>query len=130
MSLGLSLHEMASQFERYQEMSALSARMVDAARTGDWDGLILLEQHVAQLRDDLIADGRSAVEAADSLSQADRLRGMIQQILEDDAEIRRHTEPWMENVRMFLSGHMSGWRVDSGPTGGGPRKYDGHDGAG
>jgi flagellar protein FliT len=31
-----------------------------------------------------------------------RKRSLIQRILEDDAEVRRHTEPWMEHVRQFL----------------------------
>jgi flagellar protein FliT len=29
-------------------------------------------------------------------------RNLIQRILDDDAEVRRHTEPWMERVRHFL----------------------------
>jgi flagellar protein FliT len=31
-------------------------------------------------------------------------RTLIQRILDDDAEVRRHTEPWMEQVRQFLGG--------------------------
>ena len=27
---------------------------------------------------------------------------LIQRILADDAEVRRHTEPWMEQLRKFL----------------------------
>jgi flagellar protein FliT len=27
---------------------------------------------------------------------------LIERILDDDAEIRRHTEPWMEHVRHLL----------------------------
>jgi flagellar protein FliT len=29
-------------------------------------------------------------------------RRLIERILENDAEVRRHTEPWMEHVRQFL----------------------------
>jgi hypothetical protein len=31
-----------------------------------------------------------------------RKRSLIQRILEDDAEVRRHTEPWMEHMRQYL----------------------------
>lgn len=90
---------MPSQIELYEEMCLLSARMVAAARASDWDNLIELEHGVTSLRNTLMAtpdDGNAA--GADS----ERKRSLIQRILEDDAEIRRHTEPWMEHVRQFL----------------------------
>ena len=31
-----------------------------------------------------------------------RKHGLIQRILDDDAEVRRHTEPWMERIFYFL----------------------------
>jgi flagellar protein FliT len=37
---------------------------------------------------------------------------MIQRILKDDAEVRRHTEPWMEQVRRFLNGDARKRQVD------------------
>lgn len=90
---------MPSQIELYEEMSFLSSRMAEAARAGEWDNLIELERGVTRLRNALIAtpeDGN--LQAGDS----DRKRSLIQRILEDDAEVRRHTEPWMEHVRQFL----------------------------
>ena len=98
---------MPAQLDRYEEISALSARMVDAARRGDWDGLVDLERHVAALRDGLIPGAAPLVGSAETA----RMRGLIQQILDDDAEVRRHTEPWMEQVRQLLSGHINNWRV-------------------
>ena len=89
---------MPTQISHYQEMSALSARMVEAARAQDWESLITLECSVAALRDTLSKEGDDDLSAAD-LELKSRL---IQQILEDDAEVRRHTEPWMEHVRQFL----------------------------
>ena len=97
---------MSSQLDRYQEISALSARMVDAARTGDWDGLVVLERRVAEIRDRLMSA------PVGSLSEPARIHDLIQRILADDAEVRRHTEPWMEQVRLLLSGHVNGWHVD------------------
>ena len=32
---------------------------------------------------------------------------LIQQILRDDAEIRRHTEPWMEGLRHLLDARQT-----------------------
>lgn len=91
--------KMPSQIEIYEDMSALSAQMVAAARAQDWEKLVELERSVASLR--------RALEAGDGSDarlefELERKRALIQRILEDDAEIRRHTEPWMEHVRQFL----------------------------
>lgn len=92
---------MPSQIEMYQDMSALSARMVEAARANDWERLIGLEQSVAMLRDALAAmDDNAGLDER----ERDIKAAMIRRILDDDAEIRRHTEPWMEQVRQFLGG--------------------------
>lgn len=100
---------MAAQLEIYEQMCALSARMVDAARAQDWERLVDLEQAVARLRDTLIEEaGANDFDAA----EAERKRALIQQILRDDAEIRRHTEPWMERVRHFLTGNVNQRKLD------------------
>lgn len=89
---------MTSQLSLYQDMSVLSARMVDAARAHEWETLITLERSVAALRDTLAKNGDNDLSNRD-LELKSRL---IQKILEDDAEVRRHTEPWMEHLRQFL----------------------------
>lgn len=93
-----SISFMPSQIELYEEISALSARMVAAAQANDWDALIDLERGVAGLRDTLM----TADDAISTPIDLERKRDLIQRILEDDAEVRRHTEPWMEQVRHFL----------------------------
>ena len=93
-----SIRPMPNQIELYEEISALSARMVAAARENDWDSLIELEQHVATLRQSLM----TADAGTNTADEIERKRALIQRILDDDAEIRRHTEPWMEHVRQFL----------------------------
>ena len=90
---------MPSQIELYEEMSQLSSRMVEAARVGDWDSLIELEQGVSRLRDTLMA---APVDGNIPTRDVDRMRSLIRSILADDAEVRRHTEPWMEQVRKYL----------------------------
>ncbi len=101
---------MASQIEIYEEMSALSARMVEAARANDWDNLIRLEKSVVALRLSLAADDDNSRLSAQEIEVK---RTLIQRILDDDAEIRRHTEPWMEQVRQFLGGNERRKRVES-----------------
>lgn len=100
---------MSSQIETYQEMSALSAQMVEAARSQDWERLVSLEKSVSSLRNLLRGEDDNA-----ALAPADRSlkTALIQRILDDDAEIRRHTEPWMEQVRQFLGGSARRRRVN------------------
>ena len=99
-----SMLAMASQVQLYKQMSRLSTRMVRAARASDWDRLIELEREVAALRDALGENVVLDVTAGDVGLDAEvgEKRRLIQLILQDDAEVRRHTEPWMEKVRMFL----------------------------
>jgi len=89
---------MPSQIELYEQMSTISTVMVEAARAKDWERLVDLEQQVAALRDKLMADDGGNLSDGERIAKAT----LIQRILDDDAEIRRHTEPWMEHVRKFL----------------------------
>lgn len=100
---------MPSQIEIFQEISALSARMVEAAKEHDWDRLVTLEQSVSSLRDTLSTDDDNTRLAPAELTLK---AALIQRILDDDAEIRRHTEPWMEHVRQFLGGNNQRRRVE------------------
>lgn len=85
----------------YESMSTLSAQMVEAAAACDWDRLVALEQDCAGLARHLESDGEPK-----PLSEAERARkrDLIRRILAADAEVRRHAEPWMEQVRQFLGG--------------------------
>lgn len=85
----------------YESMSALSAQMAEAAAACDWERLASLEKDCAGLARHLEASGESI-----RLSDADRARKMdlIRRILADDAEVRRHAEPWMDQVRQLLGG--------------------------
>lgn len=86
------------QILRYQELNALSSRMAEAARNRDWETFRSLVQSVEDLRGTLAG--------GDPLSEAElrRKTQLIQRILDDDAEIRRHTEPWMEQLCRLLNG--------------------------
>ncbi|HEX5393352.1 MAG TPA: flagellar protein FliT [Rhodocyclaceae bacterium] len=90
---------MNSQIELYENMGTISARMAEAARAHDWDELVSLEKSVARLRASLETDDDNSKLSS---IEIERKRSLIQKILDDDAEVRRHTEPWMEQVRKFL----------------------------
>ncbi len=102
---------MPSHIDRYEEICVLSARMVNAARSGEWDLLIALESRVAAMRDRMMAEPEVVSGAAMAAPEIARKRGLIQQLLDDDAEIRRYTEPWMEHVRKLLGDHGRRRRV-------------------
>lgn len=101
----------------YESMSAISAQMVEAANACDWDRLVALEKDCAGLARRLESNGETI-----RLSDAERTRKMdlIRRILADDAEVRRHTEPWMEQVKQFLGGGVRERNVR--------RAYDAHRG--
>jgi flagellar protein FliT len=106
----INILAMPAQIEIYEQMCAISQRMVVAARANDWETLIGLEQSVARLRDTLADESERAT---DGLPSSERKRELIHRLLKNDAEIRRHTEPWMEQVRMFLTGNSRKQKVDS-----------------
>ena len=104
----LNILPMPSQIELYEQMRALSGLMVEAARANDWERLVDLENDVAALRDKLIADEGGQL----APGEVEQKRHLIRTILQDDAEVRRHTEPWMEHVRQFLGGAARKQRID------------------
>jgi flagellar protein FliT len=91
----------SGQLGIYEEMHALSAQMVNAAQANDWDKPDRTGKPCDILRDKLMNE-----EGADSLvlsvAESAQKSAMIRKILENDAEIRRHVEPWMDSVRQFL----------------------------
>lgn len=96
----------------YKNMCELSAQMVVAARDNDWELLTGLEHQVAGLRDRLaVNDEDGSVTEPLNAHQREQKIGMIRQILADDAEVRRHTEPWMQNVQQFLGSQRQNRRV-------------------
>ena len=82
--------------------------MVEAARSQDWDRLVRLERQVTSLRSALMKEEEGSL----SPPETERKRALIQHILDDDAEIRRHTEPWMEQLRQFLGDASRRKRVE------------------
>ncbi|MBU0603782.1 MAG: flagellar protein FliT [Gammaproteobacteria bacterium] len=81
-----------------EDMRQLSSHMVDAARANDWDRLVSLEQNVSALRSRIADNDEPAATPAERARKIELMR----QILADDAEVRRHVEPWMQQVKVFL----------------------------
>lgn len=82
----------------YRSISGITGEMAGAARAGEWDKLTSLERHCAML-----VARFEAVQLVQLTN--DELRQkveLIHKILADDAEIRRHAEPWMERVQTLL----------------------------
>ena len=90
---------------QYEAMSQLTRQMVEAARANDWDSLNTLERNLGTLRDQLIRIDRQP--AALTEHERERKRELILRMLDDDREIRRHTELWMREARQMLSS----WQV-------------------
>jgi flagellar protein FliT len=85
--------------EVYESVADITKQMVDAARTGDWDRLAVLESHcstqVATLKQH---DASIALTGA----HRDKKVAIIRKILADDKEIRAITEPWMKQLTAMM----------------------------
>jgi flagellar protein FliT len=92
----------------YRAMEQLSLQMVSAASKHDWDELASVQAQVAALRDELVTCDNMVLNE----DQIAEKRYLIQQILTADAEVRRHTEPWMEQVRRYLGVGATQRRVE------------------
>lgn len=95
---------MQQELDHYETMCRLSSQMLLAARDNDWTRLGQLEAEVAGLRDHLQALGDSGKQQPLDEQQRARKRDLIQQMLDHDREIRRHTEPWMASMRKMFAG--------------------------
>ncbi len=97
---------MDKQLSMYESMHAISQKMVVAAEKMDWDLLVSLEKEVASLRNDLMSEDKRSFQKNDSSEES---RGkkifLINTILSDDKTIRSYTTPWMDGVKVFLSGN-------------------------
>ena len=84
----------------YDCLARTTGNMLSAAQRGDWDQLVDLEKHCA----DLVAR-MSALENDEPLPEdlRDRKAAMLRKVLADDAAIRKITEPWLQQLGNMLN---------------------------
>ena len=83
----------------YEAIAAVSARMLEAARAGDWDGLLAAEADCARL-----VERARAQPANLRLAEPEQRRRheLIRRMLADDAEIRARLQPGMAQLEHLL----------------------------
>ncbi|MCX7142800.1 MAG: flagellar protein FliT [Proteobacteria bacterium] len=86
--------------ETYGAMSVKSAEMVEAAQHGDWERLIALEKDCSALVTALKPIDKPGPRP--DAGYVKRKVAFIRKVLADDAEIRRHAEPWMTRLQAYL----------------------------
>ena len=85
--------------EIYASIAAKTGLMLDAAKASDWNRLVELEHDYSALIEKLkLTDGRAGAGAR----FVERKVAFIRKVLADDAEIRRFTEPWMNQLQAYL----------------------------
>jgi flagellar protein FliT len=84
----------------YARMAELTERMLAAARAGDWDQLVALEQQVAAQARRLQQDEpRQPLQG----ELRERKVDLIRRMLTADREIRDLTMPWMAQLSALIS---------------------------
>jgi flagellar protein FliT len=89
----------SAALELYEAIGAASAKMLAAARAGDWDGLIEAEARCAAL----VAEARARPPAPLPEHERRRKGEILRRVLADDAEIRRHLQPQLARLEAMLS---------------------------
>lgn len=90
---------------QYAAVEALAARMLAAARLGDWDAVADLRRQLPLLRAELETAWRNSPLAGpgqETLRERCRL-GAIGRILDIDAQIRQLAQPWRTGLDDLLN---------------------------
>lgn len=93
----------------YEGIAGIMSRMRLAAQSANWKLLAALERDcavlVSRLQDFPRPDPLPPI-------QQRRKFDLLRTILAEDAEIRRHTEPWMENLKSLITSTGKARRVN------------------
>ncbi|WP_229423895.1 flagellar protein FliT [Massilia frigida] len=94
----------------YEAMLALSAQMVSAAESGEWDELSLLEKRVGAHVAALQANDEQVL-----LEDASRVKkvAIIKQLLAYDRIIRDLTTPWMAQLSQLINSSGTSRRLNN-----------------
>ncbi|WP_341645469.1 flagellar protein FliT [Thauera sp. SDU_THAU2] len=88
--------------ESCRELLALYEAMAEAAVRNDWSRLAELEAASSELRKAAAAAPADTAGLPDAAQR--EMATMIQRMLELDADVRSHAEPFLESTRKLLSG--------------------------
>ena len=87
----------------YKAIEDSSAKMLEAARLQDWDGVVRFEGACAVLIEQLRA--RASSEELDDTTRRENTKIMLR-ILQNDAQIRYLAEPWLAHCEQkFANQH-------------------------
>lgn len=84
----------------YENILVASKDMLRAAQRGDWEALFDAEQRCARNIDMV----RALAPAPLSFDEQMRKRDIILDVLDDDANIRKLTQPWLDELQGLLQG--------------------------
>jgi flagellar protein FliT len=84
----------------YENIHIASKDMLRAAESNDWEALFDAEQRCARNIDMV----RALSPVALSFDEQMRKRAIILAVLEDDANIRKLTQPWLDELQGLLQG--------------------------
>lgn len=85
----------------YEAIARASARMLVAARAGDWDNLAASENECAHLIETLQTIEPDPALRLEPAHHRQRIR-VLREILGNDAEIRRLTQHWLHGLEALL----------------------------
>jgi flagellar protein FliT len=85
--------------EYYRAIEASSYRMLEAAKSADWDAMVRCEGACAVLIQQLRETARQ--ETLDASMCAEKSRIMLR-ILKNDAEVRSLLEPWLDHCSVHI----------------------------
>lgn len=87
----------------YESLSVLTGQMCEAAKQGEWDRLIDLEQRCSRQ-----VSAMKPIDAAIDLDEPARQQKirLIKDILSHDADIRNRTQAWMVQLQRILQSNQ------------------------
>jgi flagellar protein FliT len=85
----------------YKAIEDSSSKMLDAAKSEDWDQVVRFEGTCAVLIEQLRE--RASHEQLQPEQRAEKTR-IMQRILNNDAQIRYLAEPWLTHCEQYLEG--------------------------
>lgn len=86
-------------FAAYERIAELTAAMLAAARESQWEELIVLENECKTVFASLVETAQAPLATPEQMR---RKAALIQQVLADDAEIRKLVEPWVAELGQWL----------------------------